>query len=146
MKAKNQDSKESSKESRESKDHRFSDTIKRVASLGLGAAFMTEEMVKSALSDVSLPKELIQGLTQNGKKMKEEFVQSIQSELAKYLKGVNPTAIIDHILNHYHIELQTKLVVTKKERPSEKAHTKASTKTSAKASENADEKANENEQ
>ena len=56
------------------KESSFSDVIKKVVSVGVGAAFMSEESVKNMLGDLPLPKDIINGLYSNAKGAKEDFI------------------------------------------------------------------------
>ncbi|MFG1498752.1 hypothetical protein ABMA70_00995 [Halobacteriovorax sp. XZX-3] len=92
------------------------DTIKKVVSIGIGAAFMTEESVKKVLDDLPLPKDIVSGLMTNAKKTKEDFVISVREELRSYLKNVDPKTIVESILEDYEVTVSFK----KKEKKSEK--------------------------
>ena len=65
----------------EKKDSPIGDIIKKVVSVGVGAAFMTEESVKKILEDLPLPKDIISGLVQNAKGAKEDFTNGIREEM-----------------------------------------------------------------
>ncbi|EPZ50767.1 hypothetical protein ABMA79_11515 [Halobacteriovorax sp. HFRX-2_2] len=91
------------------------DTIKKVVSIGIGAAFMTEESVKKVLEDLPLPKDIVSGLVTNAKKTKEDFVVSVREELRSYLKNVDPKTIVESILEDYEVTVSFK----KKENKSE---------------------------
>jgi hypothetical protein len=43
---------------------KWGEMLKRVVSVGIGAAFMTEESVRSALGGINLPKEVISSILQ----------------------------------------------------------------------------------
>ena len=61
------------KNDKQDKDFNLTDTIKKVISVGVGAAFMTEDAIKNILQDVPLPKDILQGLTQSAKATKTEL-------------------------------------------------------------------------
>lgn len=101
------------------KDVGIADVIKKVVSIGVGAAFMTEDAVKSLLSDLPLPKDMISGLIQNAKSAKEDFSQSIREELKGHLSKVDPKALVSEIIENYDIEVTAKFKFAKKETNSE---------------------------
>lgn len=101
------------------KDSAISDVIKKVVSIGIGAAFMTEESVKGVLADLPLPKDIINGLTQNAKTAKEEFANSIREELSKQMSKVDPTRLIEDLVEKYDIEVEAKFKFKKKTPPTE---------------------------
>lgn len=96
------------------KDSKIGDVIRRVVSIGVGAAFMTEDAIKSVLGDIPLPKDIVNGLMQNAQKAKEDFVGQMREELAKHISKVDPHKIVEEILDNYHIEIEAKLNFTKK--------------------------------
>ena len=90
--------------------------IKKVVSVGVGAAFMTEESVKKILEDLPLPKEILSGLVQNAKGAKEDFTNGIREELRTYLSKVDASKIVMDILDRYDVEVETKFKFKKKEK------------------------------
>ena len=94
--------------------------IKKVVSVGVGAAFMTEESVKKILEDLPLPKEILSGLVQNAKGAKEDFTNGIREELRTYLSKVDASKIAMDILDRYDVEVETKFKFKKKEKDKDK--------------------------
>lgn len=92
------------------------EALKKVASLGAGAAFMTEDAIKNLLLDLPLPKDMINGLLEQAKAQKREFTSSIKGELQNYLANINPTREIDKILSKYEIDVQAKLTFQRKKK------------------------------
>ncbi|OIQ16466.1 MAG: hypothetical protein BM556_15100 [Bacteriovorax sp. MedPE-SWde] len=97
------------------KDSPFGDVIKKVVSIGVGAAFMTEESVKNALGDLPLPKDIVNGLLQNAKSSKEEFLASMKEEVSNHLSKVDPKKLVQEVLEDYDVNIEAKLSFTKKE-------------------------------
>lgn len=98
----------------EKKDSAIGDMIKKVVSVGVGAAFMTEESVKKILEDLPLPKDIISGLVQNAKGAKEDFTKGIREELRNYLSKVDASKIITDVLDKYDVEVEAKFTFKKK--------------------------------
>jgi polyhydroxyalkanoate synthesis regulator phasin len=98
----------------EKKDSPIGDIIKKVVSVGVGAAFMTEESVKKILEDLPLPKDIISGLVQNAKGAKEDFTNGIREELRNYLNKVDAAKLASDVLDRYDIEIEAKLKFKKK--------------------------------
>ncbi|MAE59091.1 MAG: hypothetical protein CME69_09435 [Halobacteriovorax sp.] len=97
------------------KESSFSDVIKKVVSVGVGAAFMSEESVKNMLGDLPLPKDIINGLYSNAKGAKEDFIESVRQELSTHLAKVDPKKLVEEVLDNYDIEVQAKLKFKKKD-------------------------------
>ncbi len=94
----------------------FSDIIKKVVSVGVGAGFMSEEAIKSIIGDLPLPKDILNGMIQNAKGAKEEFTQSIREELRLYLSKVDASKIVEDVLDKYDVEVEAKFKFKKKEK------------------------------
>ena len=99
---------------RNPKDSSLSDVIKKVVSVGVGAAFMTEESVKNLLHDLPLPKDIINGLYSNAKGAKEEFIESVRDELANHMERVDPKKLLEEVLDNYDVEVNAKFSFKKK--------------------------------
>jgi polyhydroxyalkanoate synthesis regulator phasin len=99
---------------KEKKESPIGDIIKKVVSVGVGAAFMTEESVKKILDDLPLPKDIITGLVQNAKGAKEDFTSGIREELRNYLSKVDASKIATDILDRYDVEVEAKFKFKKK--------------------------------
>lgn len=98
----------------EKKDSAIGDMIKKVVSVGVGAAFMTEESVKKILDDLPLPKDIVTGLVQNAKGAKEDFTKGIREELRTYLSKVDASKIMTDVLDKYDVEVEAKFKFKKK--------------------------------
>ena len=97
------------------KDNKISDIIKKVVSVGVGAAFMTEDAVKNILSDLPLPKDIVSGLLQNAKSAKEDFSTTIRDELRIHLSKVDPKILMEELVENYDIEFNTKVSFKKRD-------------------------------
>lgn len=68
---------------------KWAEMIKRVMSVGLGAAFMTEESIRNALGDIKLPKEVVGTILQSANRSKEEFLNKIGNETIKLISKID---------------------------------------------------------
>ena len=96
------------------KESGLGDVIKKVVSIGVGAAFMTEDTVKNLLSDLPLPKDIVNGLVQNAKSAKEDFSNSVREEIGQHLSKVDPKKLLEEVLSDYDIEVNAKFSFKKK--------------------------------
>lgn len=118
----------------EEKDHKnITDIFKKVVNTGISAAFMTEDAVKNIIQDLPLPKEIVNGLLSNAKNTKDEFIQSVKSELKGYLNRIDISKEIDRIAKNYDFEINAKISLSPKE--GKKADAKAAKKSPAKTDE-----------
>ena len=92
----------------------ITDILKKVVSSGVSAAFMTEDAVKDLLNGLPLPKEMINGLLQNAKATRNEFIGSVKNELKQYLDKLDISKEIDRVLEDYDLEINAKIKFKKK--------------------------------
>ena len=88
------------------KDSGFSEAIKRVVSIGVGAAFMTEDAIKSFLSEFQLPKDIVSGIQKNARSAKADFLEMIREELSKKFEKVDGRKFLDELLEKYDVEVK----------------------------------------
>ena len=111
------------------------ETLKKVFTTGVSAAFMTEESIRNYLQELKLPKEILNLLLQSASKSKDEITQKVSkeiinifnkidwvSELAKFAEDhkFRITAEIDIVKKKTNIE-----TVPKSEAPSETKNSEA---------------------
>ena len=88
------------------KEGKLSDVLKKVVNTGIGAAFMTEEAIKEKLGDLSLPKDIVNGLLQNARSTKDEFIGALKNELKDVLGAVNVSDEIQKVVENFDIEVK----------------------------------------
>ena len=95
-------------------EKKISDIFKKVVSTGISAAFMTEDTVKGILHDLPLPKEMVNGLLQNAKNTKDDFIHSVKNELKSYLDKIDISKEIDRVLDNYDLDISATIKFNKK--------------------------------
>ena len=96
------------------KESGIADVIKKVVSIGVGAAFMTEDAVKNILNDLPLPKDIVSGLVQNAKGAKKEFSDGVRKEFREYLAKLDVTKLMSNTLENYDFNIQATVTLKKK--------------------------------
>lgn len=103
----------------------ISDIFKKVINTGVSAAFMTEDKVKELIQDLPLPKEMVNGLLQNAKSTKDDFISSVKSELKSYLDKIDVSKEIDRVLENYDLDITANIKFNKKKKTATKSTAKA---------------------
>lgn len=89
---------------------RAADLVRKVLTVGVGAAFLTEESLRSLISEFKLPKELISGLLETAGKTKNEFLRTLSSDVIDKIGArIDPKALIEEILAKHEIELSVRV-------------------------------------
>jgi hypothetical protein len=68
---------------------KVSDTIKKLVTAGVSAAFMTEESIRSFVSDLKLPKETLNLLVQGASKSKDELMNRVSREVIGIISKID---------------------------------------------------------
>ncbi|MAX66135.1 MAG: hypothetical protein QF441_10770 [Bacteriovoracaceae bacterium] len=114
-----------SEEKKDEKDPKnLSDIFKKVMNTGINAAFMTEDTVKNIIQDLPIPKEIVNGLLQNARNSKDEFIKSVKTELRERLNKIDVSKEVDRIIENYDFEINAKIKLTPKEKKPKKNSTK----------------------
>lgn len=111
------------------------DIIKRIVSVGVGSAFMTDESVKNLLHDLPLPKDIVNGLLQNARQAKADFLETLREEIKSQVGRVDPSKLVDDLVERYDIEVNAKVRFKRKENttpPSEQFDSKEGKKNGSK--------------
>ena len=102
--------------SQEKSGSSLGDILKKAVSIGLGAAFLTEDALKNLLKDVPISKDIVNGILQNAKNAKSDFTQGLRDEFKKYLSHIDLEKIMDILLENYDMEVTAKFSFKKKKK------------------------------
>ncbi len=95
----------------------FGDTLKKVFAATLGGAFMTEEGVRSYLSELRLPKEILSLIVQGAAKGKEELTLRIAKEISGLLQKVDLVNEVSKFVEDHKFKINAEIEVVRKRPP-----------------------------
>lgn len=95
------------------------ESLKKLISVGLGAAFMTEEHIRSYVSELKLPRDVLNSLLQGATKSKDELMQRVGNELAKTISRMDLVKEASRFAQEHKFKIQAEIEVVKKKTPSE---------------------------
>lgn len=91
------------------------DLLKKAITVGLGAAFLTEESIRALVGELKLPKELVANLLQQANSTRSEFLGKFSQEvLEKIQSKIDPVELVTEVLRKNDIELTVKIKVNPK--------------------------------
>jgi len=93
---------------------KWGEVLRKVMSVGLGAAFMTEESVRSALGGLNLPKEVIGSILQGANKSKEDFLNKVGNETIKLLSKIDFVKEASRFVEEHKFKINAEIEVVKK--------------------------------
>jgi len=95
--------------------------MKKVLTVGVGAIFLTEESLRALVSEFKLPKELLNGILDSANRVKKDFLQTLSKDvLSRITDKVDPTAVLQEILQKNEIDLHIKVKAHKHHEKHEK--------------------------
>jgi len=98
--------------------NKAAEVMKKVLTVGVGAFFLTEESLRSLVSEFKLPKELLSAVLDTAHKTKGEFLKNFSNELlAHVMERIDTKALLQEILSENDIEFHVKLNVKPKKNP-----------------------------
>ncbi len=99
----------------ESDDTKVRETIKKLVTAGLGAAFMTEESIRSYLSEVKMPKEVLHSLIQSAAKSKEDLMDKVGDEVVKVISKIDFVTEASKFVEEHKFKISAEVEVIKKD-------------------------------
>lgn len=93
---------------------KWGEMLKKVMSVGLGAAFMTEESVRSALSGLNLPKEVLTSILHGANRSKEEFLNKVGNETIKLMSKIDFVKEASRFVEEHKFRINAEIEVVKK--------------------------------
>jgi hypothetical protein len=94
------------------------EAVKKLFSVGVGAAFLTEESIRSYLADLKLPKDALNFILQSANKGKEELVNRVGKEIGALLKHTDFVNEVSKFASSHKFKISAEIEVI----PKNKSH------------------------
>ena len=89
------------------------DFVKKLLSVGVGTIFLTEEAMRTMITEFKLPKELITGLLSSANNTRKEFLQNLSHEVFEnVMSRVDSAKLVQEFFAKNEIDLQIKVKVS----------------------------------
>lgn len=95
------------------------DTVKKVFTAGVSAAFMTEESLRSYVSELKLPKEALNLLIQGANKSKDEITQKVTKEIIGIVQKIDFVKEASRFVETHKFKVTAEIDIIKKTPASE---------------------------
>ena len=96
---------------------KWAEVLKKVVGVGLGAAFMTEEHVRSYLGDFKVPKDVVALILQGASKSKEELMNKVGNEVVKIISKIDFVKEASRFVEEHKFRISAEIDVIKKDPP-----------------------------
>lgn len=87
----------------------LSEMARKLFLTGLGAIFVTEESIRSALTELKLPKDAMGYVVDQAKKQKNDLITVVATELSNFLSKLKVHEEIQKALSKLQIHIEAKL-------------------------------------
>jgi hypothetical protein len=91
------------------------DTIKKIVTAGVSAAFMTEESIRSFVSELKLPKETLNLLLQSAAKSKEELMNRVSREIIGIISKIDFVNEASRFVEEHKFRVSAEIEVIRKD-------------------------------
>lgn len=103
------------KNDQDEKDNKgLGDTLKKVFSVGVSAAFMTEEGIRKYLADLKLPKEILEALLSGANKSKEEITNRVAKEINGIISKIDWVQELSKFAETHRFKIKAEIEIEKK--------------------------------
>lgn len=101
--------------SEESISAKATDWAKKLLTVGVGTVFLTEEALRTLVSEFKIPKEMVAGLLDSAKTARKEFIQNFSAEIMnKITEKTDPVALFTEFLSRNEVTFEIKIKVNDK--------------------------------
>ena len=90
------------------------ETLKKVFSAGVSAAFMTEEGIRKYVADLKLPKELLEALLSGASKSKEELTNRVAKEINGIISKIDWVQELSKFAESHKFKIKAEIEIEKK--------------------------------
>lgn len=97
----------------------LSETLKKVFTTGVSAAFMTEESIRGYLQEVKLPKEILNVIIQSANKSKDDITQKVSKEIVGIFSKIDWVKELSQFAENHKFKISAEIEVIKKDLKSE---------------------------
>lgn len=97
----------------------LSETMKKVFTAGVSAAFMTEESLRSYVSELKLPKEALNLLIQGANKSKDEITKRVTNEIVGIIHKIDFVKEASRFVENHKFKITAEIDIIKKESKSD---------------------------
>lgn len=94
---------------------KWTEVLKKVVGVGLGAAFMTEEHVRSYLGDFKVPKDVVHMILQGASKSKEEMMNRVGNEVVKIISKIDFVKEASRFVEEHKFKITAEIDIIKKD-------------------------------
>jgi hypothetical protein len=94
---------------------RLGDTLKKLVTAGIGAAFMTEESIRAYVGELKLPKDVLNAILASASKSKDEIIGRVSNEVIKIVNRIDFVKEASRFVEEHKFRINAEIEVVKKD-------------------------------
>lgn len=92
----------------------IAETLKKVFTTGVSAAFMTEESIRQYLAELKLPKEILNTILASATKSKDEITQRVSKEAISMIQKIDWVQEVSRFAETHKFKITAEIDIVKK--------------------------------
>ncbi|MCB0392640.1 MAG: hypothetical protein KDD58_15225 [Bdellovibrionales bacterium] len=94
---------------------RASEVLKKLITAGMGAAFMTEESIRAYVSELKLPKDVLNYILQGASKSKDELMDRVGNEVVRIISKIDFVSEASKFVEDHKFKITAEVEVIRKD-------------------------------
>jgi fructose-specific phosphotransferase system component IIB len=107
---------DNNKKDEKSGEKNLGDTLKKVFTAGVSAAFMTEESLRSYLAELKLPKEILSVIIQGASKAQGDITQRVTKEAVGIIQKIDFVKEFSKFAETHKFKISAEIDIVKKDK------------------------------
>ena len=95
---------------------KLTDALRKILTTGVTAAFMSEEGIRAALSDMKMPKEILAAVLQSAAKTKEDIAGKVTTEMINIIRKIDFVQEMSRFAEDHTFKISAEIEVVKKKK------------------------------
>jgi len=103
-------------DSKDSKEPRISDALKKIFAAGVSGALLSEEVIRGYVGELKLPKEILQLVLQNAQKSKDEIASRVSREVIGLVQKIDWVSEASKFAEGHKFKISAEIEIIKKDK------------------------------
>jgi hypothetical protein len=99
----------------DSKEPKITEALKKLFAAGVSGALMSEEVIRTYLADLKLPKEMLQLVIQGAQKSKDEITNRVSKEVVGLIDKIDIVKEVSKFAETHKFKINAEIEIIKKD-------------------------------
>ena len=100
----------------ETKEPKISEALRKLFAAGVSGALLSEEVIRSYVSDLKLPKDMIQLVLQSAQKSKDEITGRVTKEIVGIIQKIDLVKEVSKFAETHKFKINAEIEIVRKEK------------------------------